>query len=252
MLKRKDLILFVCIFVLSVILSTLIVCTPNPFFNIPISNDWIGYYGSFMGAFVSGVITLYVMARSTEEGRKNLEKSIKENNRIQERNERISFCNDIAKLISEYCSESREQRYASINMERTCREKNYASEKLINYEFNKKMIKEGIPGYKIYNEPEDLIKREYDRASDEFNKALEKMENINTINLLFELDIKLKNAKGTEILLEKIKSVKTLGNLNVQGEDDIIKKSNEVFEDEIICLLDETTNFIDEYVNRSS
>ncbi len=56
------------------------------------SSGWIGFWGSYLGGIVGGIITLYVMFRT-----------LKENRDLQKKEHRIAFCNEICKLSGEIC-----------------------------------------------------------------------------------------------------------------------------------------------------
>lgn len=64
----------------------------SPISNFETSNDWIGFFGSYMGAILGGIITLIVM-----EGTNNSNRDIEKENRKNE------FCNNLSDLISDYC-----------------------------------------------------------------------------------------------------------------------------------------------------
>lgn len=56
------------------------------------SNDWIGFWGSYAGSVVGGIITLLVMKKTLESNRQN-----------QERDEKRQLCMYIVKLVSDFC-----------------------------------------------------------------------------------------------------------------------------------------------------
>ena len=221
-MNKKDLTLFGVILLLSVILSIFIVCTPNPFFDIPISNDWIGYYGSIMGTATSGLLTLYVMGKSIESGRKDLDKSISENNRIQARNEKISFRNNIADLIGEYCSDISVYYYECIRAE------HYDNDKRILYDrFYRCEITE-----EQYNHALDILELNRPRGDRRKSTAI-----------YFKLEILLKEEESAKLLMETLKKVhNTYDYIRSRFDSD----KNE-FENEIENLLEETRKFIKEY-----
>lgn len=57
------------------------------------SSGWIGFWGSYLGGIVGGLITLYVLFRT-----------LKENRELQKKEHRIAFCNEICKLSGEICA----------------------------------------------------------------------------------------------------------------------------------------------------
>lgn len=58
------------------------------------SSGWIGFWGSYLGGIVGGLITLYVLFRT-----------LKENKELQRKEHRIAFCNEICRLSGEICGE---------------------------------------------------------------------------------------------------------------------------------------------------
>ena len=56
------------------------------------SSGWIGFWGSYLGGIVGGLITLYVLFRT-----------LKENRELQRKEHKIAFCNEICKLSGEIC-----------------------------------------------------------------------------------------------------------------------------------------------------
>lgn len=51
----------------------------SPISSFSESNDWIGFFGSYMGAIIGGLITLLVMYRSIENGDKNVNATMNQN-----------------------------------------------------------------------------------------------------------------------------------------------------------------------------
>ena len=56
------------------------------------SSGWIGFWGSYLGGIVGGLITLYVLF-----------KTLKENRELQRKEHRVAFCNEICELSGEIC-----------------------------------------------------------------------------------------------------------------------------------------------------
>ncbi len=75
------------------LLIGLLVSTPA-FFNIVITNDWIGFWGGYSGSIIGGIITLIVM-KST----------LSSSFLLQEREKRHILCNHVAHLVSNFCIE---------------------------------------------------------------------------------------------------------------------------------------------------
>lgn len=88
----------VCIYALSVI----------PLFPSGENNDWAGFWGGYLGAIIGGGITLYVMWKTNEEARENLEKTLNHEKEISLQEEKREFCNDLILKHSNW-AESLEQ-----------------------------------------------------------------------------------------------------------------------------------------------
>ena len=56
------------------------------------SNDWIGFWGNYAGAVIGSFVTLFVMYETNRSGREDLEISIKHNKEMEERQEKLKFC----------------------------------------------------------------------------------------------------------------------------------------------------------------
>lgn len=59
------------------------------------TNEWIGFWGGYLGAIFAGIIALYVLFKTLDDNRKNLERTFDENRRLNERGEIINFCESI-------------------------------------------------------------------------------------------------------------------------------------------------------------
>lgn len=59
-----------------------------------VSSDWIGFWGSYLGGIIGGMVTLFVLF-----------KTLQDNRELQRKEQRISFCNEICRLSGELCGE---------------------------------------------------------------------------------------------------------------------------------------------------
>lgn len=97
MINKKKMIICVCIMVLIPILIQRLSITPI-FFST--SNDWVGFWGSYIGAIVGAGVALYVLMETLEENKK-----------VQKRTEVIEFCNCIAEKSSLFAQRYEESLY---------------------------------------------------------------------------------------------------------------------------------------------
>lgn len=118
-LKTSGIILLIVIVTctLPFIVTVLTSCWPSPIPEFETSNDWIGFFGSYIGAILGAIITLTVMYKTIKEGEKNLKVNIYENQRIQNQNKAIEFCDKVTDLIGEYCSDISVYYYECIKIE---------------------------------------------------------------------------------------------------------------------------------------
>lgn len=91
--KIKKVIVIILLFLIIPIVTGVIVSVPS-FSNLKTNNDWIGFWGSYFGAVLGGVITLLVM-RTTLMNSKDM----------QHRDQKRQLCDHIAELSSEFCIE---------------------------------------------------------------------------------------------------------------------------------------------------
>lgn len=89
--KKKLTGLTIIVFILAIpVIVGLIVSFS--FVPIPMSNDWIGFWGSYLGAIIGGLITLWVM-RAT----------LAHNNNLTTASKKQELCTHIATLVSHFC-----------------------------------------------------------------------------------------------------------------------------------------------------
>ena len=62
------------------------------------SNEWIGFWGGYLGSIIGGLITLYVLFRTLKDNKKN-----------QIRQEKIDFCNYVSEAIGKLCGKINER-----------------------------------------------------------------------------------------------------------------------------------------------
>lgn len=69
--------------IIAFLLSFRLICTDT-------TNEWIGFWGGYLGSILGGIITLYVLFQT-----------LKNNEDIQKRDEKISYCNYVIEKIAE-------------------------------------------------------------------------------------------------------------------------------------------------------
>ncbi|CEQ04098.1 Uncharacterised protein [[Clostridium] sordellii] len=235
--------------------------TDSIFLKFETSNDWIGFFGSYTGAILGGIITLIVMNVTIKSSEENLKKTIAENKIIEERKERIEFCNGIAKLISNFCSESRKYRYLAKRIEKSSDDMVKLHEVFIKRKLDLAKNKEKENSDEECNQMDqeslnekyvhvELSELEYKEEKARFDDILQQMQKLNTVQLYFELNVKLENIEDSKGLIEKINIVNKLGGSSVpQQKNKLIKYYDKEFEIAIQDLLKETTNFIGKYTS---
>ena len=64
------------------------------FINTDTTNEWIGFWGGYLGSIFGGAITLYVLFKTLKDGK-----------RLQKRDEKLDYCNRIVEMIASYFHE---------------------------------------------------------------------------------------------------------------------------------------------------
>ena len=214
--------MIVCIIIIPIIVAILTSSIQSPIKNFVTSNDWIGFFGSYIGSILGGLITLFVMDETIKSGNENLNLNIKSNEKINESNEINRFCNNVAHLIGEYCSDISDYYYGCIESEEYDNYKKDLYDKLYKGE-----ITEESYTYKL------II----------LNLNKPKVNRSKSVAIYFKLEILLKEEKLAKDLIEILNSVhNTYSYLTTRFDPD--KKQ---FEDEIENLLEKTRIFIKDY-----
>ncbi|MDY2882855.1 MAG: hypothetical protein SOT71_09415 [Romboutsia timonensis] len=222
--KRYGIILLLVIVTctLPFVVTVLTSCWSSPIPEFETSNDWIGFFGSYMGAILGAIITLIVMYKSIKAGEENLKENIYENQRIQNQNKAIEFCDKVTDLIGEYCSDISVYYYECIKVE-------------------------------YYNIDIKCLNREYDNGSithEQYEQRLSildaKKPNADrrkSTAIYFKLDILLKDEEKAKLLLDILSKLhNTYDYVNYK-----LSSNESKFESDIEELLQETRIFIKEY-----
>lgn len=85
--KEIVIVIFTMVFIIPMIIALMLsvsfICTDT-------TNEWIGFWGGYLGSILGGIITLYVLFQT-----------LKNNEDIQKRNEKVSYCNYVIEKIAE-------------------------------------------------------------------------------------------------------------------------------------------------------
>ena len=223
-LKRCGIIFLIVLLTctLPFIVTVLTSCWSSPIPEFETSNDWIGFFGSYMGAILGAIITLIVMYKTIKAGEENLKVNIYENQRIQNQNKAIEFCDKVTDLIGEYCSDISVYYYECIKMEYynidiQCLNTDYSYGRITHEQYEQRLA--------IL----DAKKPNADRRK--------------STAIYFKLDILLKDEKKAKLLLDILSKLH-----NTYYYVDYKLSFNESkFESDIEKLLEATRIFIKEY-----
>lgn len=91
-LKTSTVVGLIILVLLPLAVTVLTSVITSPISNFETSNDWIGFFGSYIGTILGGIITLIVMKGT-----------INSNRDIENENRKNEFCNNLSDLISDYC-----------------------------------------------------------------------------------------------------------------------------------------------------
>lgn len=86
---------------------------------VEVSNDWIGFWGSYLGALIGGAITLFVLHKTLQSNKETLEVTMNGDQARQKRNEVIAFCDYSAKQTSKIIENVEKSLYEGINVRRS-------------------------------------------------------------------------------------------------------------------------------------
>ena len=90
---KKENIVLLAIAVMGILPFILGCAISSPVFKNFVGGDsWIGFWGSYLGSIVSGMITLFVLFKTLESNKEDLEKTFIENKKMQQRQEKIDYC----------------------------------------------------------------------------------------------------------------------------------------------------------------
>lgn len=230
---------------------------------------WIGFFGSYTGAIAGGYITVLVMDETIKNGDANLEKSINENKILQQRNERVEFCNELASIISNFCSETDKfikfislAKESKIDLEHRKNLLEIAEKELNKAELDFNEIKNDkvssdktsieMIGVAIntLGEKQKLVthlKLLYDSTNLELKTNLEKASSIDISSLYFLLKIKLQKIEESKKLLTLTSEIYScyIKYIDTSNLDDVKLECKKIGQ-----LLDETTQFIDSYITK--
>lgn len=225
------------------------------------AHTWIGFFGSYTGAIAGGYITVLVMDETIKNGDANLEKSINENKILQQRNERVEFCNELASIIADFCSESKNNFYFSLlslqskdNLKEQENSLKFYQDLLLSSQIPLSLADSTTSQDEIQKMERNVKQNEihvsecqffYNVTKSDVDSNLNKIYSSNINSLYFLLKVKLKKIEKAKNLLEKIDQIYKLSNPNV---DDFASKKVEL--DSLTTkLLNETTEFIDSYTD---
>lgn len=222
MKKYMDMKIIIAIIIMPIVVAILTSCIQSPIKNFVTSNDWIGFFGSYVGAILGGLITLFVMDKTIEAGNDNLKNSIKENKKLNKETETIRFCNDIANLIGEYCSDISVYYYECIRAE--------------HYDYEKRNL------YNRFRQSE-ITEEQYNHDLDILELNRPRGDRRKSTAIYFKIEILLKEEELAKTLMETLKKVHNTYDY-VRNR---LNSDENKFGNEIENLLEETRKFIKEY-----
>lgn len=183
-------------------------------------NDWAGFWGGYAGAIIGGIITLFVLF-----------KTLDDNKKLQERDERIYFLDNLGDLVADYITSLQDfNKKLTDYIDCNASNDNERKEKLTSAEIS--YIKAKSLGRRIFTKLRTHAKKE---LKDE-NEYIESLKKINTIcfeanevfnnkptgsyESLFTEDNKVASNERIEVTKSKLKE---LSDSMHKFEDDIIR-----------------------------
>lgn len=211
-IKKYLLFWVIGIIIMPILINYLII--NNNFFSKAGNDGWASFWGSYLGAIFSGIITLIVMYVTIIDGRKNTKKAIDFNRYMQFRNEKIALTNEIANLIGEYCQDISKYHYECKEGER-------------NREYKRKLYDQKYNGY--------ISIEEYSQKMTEIMHEERRADRSKSIAILYTIRIKLKNIDLAKELVKQLEHI----------HKSAYENDNDSFEDEIHILQNKATRFIE-------
>lgn len=243
--------ILVLLIIFMPIATTIITSLINNHFTT--SNDWIGFFGSYTGAIIGGLITLFVMNTTIENGNQNLKKTMHQNEIILDKSNRIAFCNDIATVIAKYCGSIKVLIEELIMLTPLIENIKICEYECINLEdklqnANEKVLKK----VRLEESIEDtekklqLANQKLVNSKKEFENAKNNLPKLDTFTILFLLEIKLKNIEDAKELLKKANQLNQDIEEYMYVKDNLFDIADLNFK--IKNILDEANKFINKYL----
>lgn len=190
--------------------------------NTDTTNEWIGFWGGYLGAIIGGIITLFVLF-----------KTLDDNKKLQERDERINFLDNLGDLVADYITSLQDyNKKLTDYIDCNAINDNERIEKLASAEIS--YIKAKRLGRRIFTKLRTHAQKELQGA----NEYIESLKIINTIcfearkvlnneptgsyDSLFTEDNKVASNDRIEVTKSKLKE---------------LSDSMHKFEDDIICFI---------------
>lgn len=143
--KEIVIVIFTMIFIIPMIIALMLSVR---FFCTDTTNEWIGFWGGYIGSILGGIITLYVLFQT-----------LKNNEDIQKRNEKVSYCNYVIEKIAEL-DEALSLFLLHMNKYRTFK-RGYCSENKLPYELEESKQNFLLGEYNLCLELHARLVREY-------------------------------------------------------------------------------------------
>lgn len=177
---RTAIVLIILVLLAPLAVTVLTSVMTSPISNFETSNDWIGFFGSYIGAILGGIITLIVMKCTNNSNRD-----------IENENRKNEFCHNLSDLISDYCV--------------------YASDCYYTYKYD-------TCGYK--------------------------QSKMKLSSITYNIEIRLSDNELAEKLVQLTKKL----NINVQLDKYCKGEDNNIFENDLKDVIEESKIFINKYL----